>query len=58
MHFFDWVKQMHGEAKGKEEINAKISFKVSIGGDLGAKFTHKRDVNEKTTIEVSQSNQK
>ncbi|MFK5950577.1 MAG: hypothetical protein QM500_17630 [Methylococcales bacterium] len=42
---------MYGEAKGKDEINAKISFKVSIGGDLGAKFTHKRDENEKTVLE-------
>ena len=49
--FFDWVKQKYGKLAGKDEINAGISFKVSIDGDLGAKFTHKRDESEKTTTE-------
>jgi len=49
--FFDWVKQKYGKLVGKDEIKAGISFKVSINGDLGAKFTHKRDESGKTTIE-------
>jgi len=49
--FFDWVKQKYGELAGKDQIEAGISFKVSIDGGLGAKFSHKRDENENTTIE-------
>ncbi len=40
--FFEWVKQKYGELAGKDEIEASISFKVSIEGDLGAKFSHSR----------------
>jgi len=48
--FFDWVRQKIGREDGKAHIQAGISFIVSIEGGLGAKFTHSRDENEKTTL--------
>ncbi len=48
--FFDWVRQKIGKEEGKAHIQAGISFIVSIEGGLGAKFTHSRDENEKTTL--------
>jgi len=47
--FFDWVKQKRGEEDGEAHIKAGISFKISIEGGLGAKFTHTRDESGKVT---------
>lgn len=48
--FFDWAKQKFGEKDGKAHIETNIFFKVTAEGSLGAKFSHKRDESEKSSI--------
>ncbi|MBL1275495.1 MAG: hypothetical protein COB30_005365, partial [Ectothiorhodospiraceae bacterium] len=47
--FFGWARQKYGDKDGIAHIEGGITLKISVEGEVGAKFSHSQDENLKIT---------